>query len=110
MDLVFDNTQGREEIKEALTDYINSNAVPVRISLPTALIYGESGETKVMFSYHPHKLGEAIYDVLHAAKGIRDWHAGIYFDHALGMAMVFFTNKDNVGVPELFLRAPIGTA
>ncbi len=110
MDLIFDNTQGREEIKETLTDYINSKAVPIKLSVPTALIYGESGETKVEFYYHPHKLGEAIYDVLHAAKDVHDWHAGVYFDRAIGLAMVFFTNKDNVGVPELFLTAPIGTA
>lgn len=109
MDLVFDNTQGREEIKTILTDYINSNAVPVHISLPVALIYGESGDSMMMSCYHPHNLGESIYDVLRAAKGIHDWHAGVYFHHAAGLALVFFTAKDDVKIPELFLRTSKGT-
>jgi hypothetical protein len=110
VDLSFNNTQEREEIKKALSHYINSNAIPVHISLPAALIYGESGEARVMFCYHPDKLGDAIFDVMHAAKGIHDWKTSVYFDRALGMAMVWFTTKDNVGIPELFLNAPVGTA
>ena len=110
MDLLFNNTQERGEIREALTDYVNSRSVQVPMSLPAALIYGEGGESKLVFSYHPHKLGDAVYDVLHAAKGIHDWHAGVCFEQSLGMVVVFFTTKDDVKIPELLLRTSEGVA
>ena len=110
MDLIFNNTQDREEIKEILTHYINSQTVPVSISLPAALTYGEDGDSKLMFFYHPHKLGESIHDVLNAAKDVHDWHASVYFDPDTGITLVFFTAQDQISIPDVFVSDVVGTA
>jgi len=96
MNLIFDHTQSRNEVERTMTDYVNRNAVPVHMSVPTILHYNELRESKMIMSYHPDKVGEIIYGVLESFGEERKWKAGVYFDYESGFTHVFFGQNQQI--------------
>jgi len=111
MDLIFDHTQSRDSVKRTMTDYVNMNAVPLTMSVPTVLHYNELNESRLLMLYHPDKIGEIIHGVLESFGVERDWKAGVYFDHPSGFTHVFFgENRYMVEFPKVFMSNVVGTA
>jgi hypothetical protein len=111
MNLVFDHTQLRGEVERTMTDYVNKNAVPLQMSVPTVLHYNELNESRMIMSYHPDKVGEIIHGVLESFGQERNWKAGVYFDPESGFTHVFFgKNQDIVQFPTVFVSNVIGRA
>jgi len=110
MNIVFDHTQSRDEVERTMTDYVNSNRVPLRLSVPTILHYNELYESRMFMSYHPNKVGEVIHGVLESLGEERDWKAGVCFDYKSGFTHVFFGKSRYMAeFPQIFMRAVIGT-
>lgn len=111
MNLIFDHTQSRDEVERVMTDYVNMNQVPLKLSVPTILYYNELNEARMLMLYHPDKVGEIIHGVLNSFGKERNWKAGVYFDHSAGFTHVFFgKNKDIVEFPGVFMSNVVGTA
>ena len=91
MNLLFDHTQSRDEVERTMTDYVNMNAIPLKMSVPTVFHCYESDEARgLMFrAYHPGKVGETIHKVLESFWEEKNWKAGVYFDHPSGFTHVF---------------------
>lgn len=96
MNLIFDHTQSRDEIERTMTDYVNMNAVPVHMSVPTILHYNELNESRMIMSYHPDKVGEIIHGVLESFGEEKSWKASVYFDYETGFTHVFFGKNQQI--------------
>lgn len=104
MDLIFDHTQSQLEIERIMTDYVNVNAVPLMMSVPTILHYNELHESRMIIPYHPDKVGEIIYGVLESFGAEKGWNAGVYFDNLSGFTHVFFgADQGIVEFPKVFV-------
>lgn len=111
MDLVFDHTQPCDEVEKTMTNYVNMNAIPLKLSVPTVLHYDELDESRMFNLYHPDKVGKIIYGVLESFGEERDWKASVYFDHPSGFTHVFFgKNRYMVEFPKVFMSNVVGTA
>ena len=111
MNLIFNHTQSRDEVERIMIDYVNVNAVPLMMSVPTILHYNELHESRMIMSHHPDKIGEIIYDVLESFGSEKGWKAGVYFDNLSGFTHVFFgADQEIVEFPKIFVSNVVGTA
>ena len=110
MDLTFDHTQSCDEVERAMTDYVNVNRIPLKISVPTVLNYNELNESKTFEFYHPGDVGKIIHSILESFGAERDWKAGVYFSQKFGSIHVFFgKNQEIVEFPTVLFSNIIGT-
>jgi len=111
MNLIFDYTQPRVEVERIMTDYVNVNAVPLMMSVPTILHYNELHESRMIMSHHPDKVGEIIFGVLESFGEEKGWKASVYFDYESGFTHVFFGKNQNITqFPKVFISNVVGTA
>ncbi len=111
MDLIFDDRQSRVEIEQIMTDYVNMNAVPLMMSVPTILHYNELNESRMIMSYHPDKVGEIIHGILESFGKEKGWKASVYFDRQSGFTHVFYgAGQEMVEFPKVFMSKTIGAA
>lgn len=111
MNLVFDHTQSQDEIEKTMTNYVNVNAVPLHMTVPTILHYTELNESRMFMFHHPDKVGEIIYGILESFGEERSWEAGVYFDYESGFTHVFFGQNQQIAqFPSVFMSNIVGTA